>query len=133
MFYLLRSVGFNKIIIRFIKIMKKIITLGLISGSPLLALAVGTTISNILDTLVNYLGYIVPALITIAVIYFIWGVIVFMTSSDEEAKKNGRTKIVNGLIGLFVIVAFWGIIGVVKNSFGIQNNPTDNIIPVTPF
>ena len=45
----------------------------------------------------------------------------------------GRTKIINGLIGLFVIVAFWGIIGVVKNSFGIQNNPTDNIIPVTPF
>lgn len=133
MFYLLRSVGFNKIIIRFIKIMKKIIALGLVSGSPLLALAAGTTISNILDTLVNYLGYIVPALITIAVIYFIWGVITFMTSSDEEAKKNGRTKIINGLIGLFVIVAFWGIIGVVKNSFGIQNNPTDNIIPVTPF
>ncbi|MFA6386347.1 MAG: pilin [Candidatus Paceibacterota bacterium] len=113
--------------------MKKIITLGLVSGSPLLALAAGTTISNILDTLVNYLGYIVPALITIAVIYFIWGVITFMTSSDEEAKKMGRTKIINGLIGLFVIVAFWGIIGVVKNSFGIQNNPTDNIIPVTPF
>lgn len=133
MFYLLRSVGFNKIIIRFIKIMKKIIALGLVSGSPLLALAAGTTISNILDTLVNYLGYIVPALITIAVIYFIWGVITFMTSSDEEAKKMGRTKIINGLIGLFVIVAFWGIIGVIKNSFGIQNNPTDNIIPVTPF
>lgn len=133
MFYLLRSVGFNKIIIRFIKIMKKIIALGLVSGSPLLALAAGTTILNIIDTLLMYLGYVVPALITIAVIYFIWGVITFMTSSDEEAKKNGRTKIINGLIGLFVIVAFWGIIGVVKNSFGIQNNPTDNIIPVTPY
>lgn len=113
--------------------MKKIIALGLVSGSPLLVFAGGTTISNILDTLVNYLGYVVPALITIAVIYFIWGVITFMTSSDEEAKKMGRTKIINGLIGLFVIVAFWGIIGVIKNSFGIQNNPTDNIVPVTPF
>ncbi|MCX6754198.1 MAG: hypothetical protein NTV03_04050 [Candidatus Nomurabacteria bacterium] len=113
--------------------MKKIITLGLVSGSPLLALAAGTEIGNIIDKLILYLGYVVPALITIAVIYFIWGVITFMTSSDEEAKKMGRTKIINGLIGLFVIVAFWGIIGVVKNSFGIQNNPTDNIIPVTPF
>lgn len=113
--------------------MKKFIGFGLVLSFPLLALGAGTTIKNILDTLVDYLGYIVPALITIAVIYFIWGVITFMTSSDEEAKKMGRSKIINGLIGLFVIVAFWGIIGVVKNSFGIQNNPTDNIIPVTPY
>ncbi len=99
--------------------MKKIISFGLVLGSaPFMALA-ADQIGGIIATLIGYLNYIVPALITIAVVYFIWGVITFMTSSDEEAKKMGRTKIINGLIGLFVIVSFWGIIAVVKNTFGV--------------
>ena len=56
----------------------------------------------------------------------------FISSSDEEAKKGGRAKIINGLIGLFVIVCFWGIIGIVKNTFGIGNATGANIVPCTP-
>jgi len=112
--------------------MKKIISFSAVLVTfPVLALA-ADQIGGILATLVGYLNYIVPALITIAVVYFIWGVITFMTSSDEEAKKMGRTKIINGLIGLFVIVAFWGIIAVVKNTFGIGNITGQNITPCVP-
>lgn len=114
--------------------MKKIISAGVILGAtPLLASAAVNTVGGILDQLMGFLSYFVPALITIAVIYFIWGVISFMTASDEEAKKMGRTKIINGLIGLFVIVAFWGIIAVVKNTFGIGNTTGDSIVPLTPL
>lgn len=112
--------------------MKRIISLGFVLGAPVVTLAAVTTFGTILDTLLNYLSYIIPALITIAVIYFIWGVITFMRASDEEAKKMSRTKIINGIIGLFVIVAFWGIIGIVKNTFMISNNPNDNVLPYTP-
>lgn len=113
--------------------MKKIISFGLVFGfAPLLSFA-ATDITAIINTLLGYLTYVIPALITIAVIYFIWGVISFITSSDEEAKKNGRAKIINGLIGLFVIVAFWGIIAVVKNSFDINNDLEDSMIPETPI
>jgi len=113
--------------------MKKIISLGAVLGFiPFLASAATSTVGSVLATLIGYLNYIVPALITIAVVYFIWGVIQFMTSSEEEAKKKGRTKIINGLIGLFVIVAFWGIIGLVKRSFDIDNATGDNITPCVP-
>lgn len=110
--------------------MKKIILLGL-AIAPKVSFA-ADQIGGIIAQLVGYLNYIVPALITVAVVYFIWGVISFMTSSDEEAKKMGRTKIINGLIGLFVIVAFWGIIAVVKNTFGIGNVTGQNITPCVP-
>lgn len=113
--------------------MKKIISFGAILGfMPVFAFAADSSIGTVLATLIGYLNYIVPALITIAVVYFIWGVISFMTSSDEEAKKMGRTKIINGLIGLFIIVAFWGIIGLVKRSFDIDNATGDSIVPCTP-
>ena len=115
--------------------MKKIISLGLVlEFAPFLAsAATTTTIGGIIEILLGYLTYIIPALITIAVIYFIWGVIQFMSSGDEEQKKMARSKIINGLIGLFVIVAFWGIIGVVKNSFRISNDPNDGIVPLAPI
>ena len=86
---------------------------------PSLALATND-ISAILQTIFMWISWLVPVLITIAIIFFIWGVIQFISASDEEAKKLGRTRIINGLIGLFVIVAFWGIIAVVKNSFGLN-------------
>lgn len=113
--------------------MKKIISFGAVLGFiPAFAFAASSTVGSVLATLVGYLNYIVPALITIAVVYFIWGVISFMTSSDEEAKKLGRTKIINGLIGLFIIVAFWGIIGLVKRSFDVGNATGDSVVPCTP-
>lgn len=112
--------------------MKKYILLGLgFVSVPSMALAVNT-IPNIVKDMISWLDMLVPALVTIAVIYFIWGVISFITASDEEAKKMGRTKIVNGLIGLFVIVAFWGIIAIVKTTFNVGNATTDSIIPLTP-
>lgn len=102
--------------------MKKIIVLGFVFGlTPLLTLAAPDgTITGVLGLLIYWVGLIVPVLVTIAIGYFIWGVISFITASDEEAKKMGKTKIVNGLIGLFVILAFWGIIAMVRNTFGVN-------------
>ena len=103
--------------------MKKIIALGFVLlGAPLVTMAYTGTIDQVINQLITWIGWIVPALITLAIGYFIWGVIQFISASDEEAKKMGRTKIINGLIGLFVIMAFWGIIAVVKKTFGVESN-----------
>lgn len=91
-----------------------------------------TELGDILAKLIGYLNYIVPALVTIAVIYFIWGVISFITSSEEDAKKKGKSKIINGLIGLFVIVAFWGIIAVVQNTLRIDSRTSTGVTPCVP-
>ena len=117
--------------------MKKIISFGVVLGAvaPMLAFAVdgqSGTFGYIINLIGTWVGMIVPILIALAIAYFIWGVISFITSSDEEAKKKGRTKIINGLIGLFVIMAFWGVIALVKDTFGIQggtNTGNDIIWP----
>ena len=106
--------------------MKKIIKLSIILGaiSPILAFAATDLIGPIIIQLIGYLSFFLPAIITVAIIYFVWGVVQYMMASDEEQKKLGRSKIINGLIGLFVIVSFWGLIEIVKTSFGITNTPT---------
>lgn len=99
---------------------------------PAMTFASDTTFGDILATLIGYLNYVVPAFITVAVAYFIWGVIQFITSSEEDAKKKGKGKIINGLIGLFVIISFWGIIAVLQNTFRIDNRTNSGIAPCVP-
>lgn len=101
--------------------MKKIFWFSaLISAAPLAAFAATADVFTVLSLIGLILTkYIIPLLITLAVVYFIWGVIQYTVSQDEEAKKGARGKIINGLIGLFVIIAFWGIIFLVTNTFGV--------------
>ena len=105
--------------------MKKIISLGVVIGAtPLSVLAADSTAFSIIATINQLLSWIIPVLITLAVVYFIWGVIQYTVSTDEEAKKGARSKIIQGLIGLFVIVAFWGIINLITRTFDVGSEIT---------
>lgn len=75
---------------------------------------------------------IVPVLIALGVLYFVWGVVTYVIASDEEAKKAGRDRIVFGIIGLAVIIGMWGLVNFLRNTFGLNN--TQNIeLPTVPI
>lgn len=114
--------------------MKKIISLGVVLGGimPSFAFALNDQSAfSLITTISLLLSWIVPVLIALAVVYFIWGVIQYTISTDDEAKKGARSKIIQGLIGLFIIIAFWGIIKVVTNTFGIGPGTTP-VLPCVP-
>jgi len=74
---------------------------------------------------------VIPVLIALGVLYFVWGVIMYVVAGDEEKKKEGRDKIVYGLIGLAVIIGLWGLVNLLRNTFGLSN--TTNIeLPTIP-
>jgi hypothetical protein len=123
-----------------IKIMKKklIVLSGFVLGlAPVAALAQGITTGtgvaacvpgapiNDIPTLICKIGSIlnslVPVLIALGIVYFVYGVITYVISSDEEAKKAGRNRIIYGIIGLAVIVGVWGLVRIVTNTFGLNN------------
>ncbi len=113
--------------------MKKIISFSLVFGAmPFLAFAT-TDALGILTKISGLLAVIMPILVAFAAVYFVWGVITYIMSKDEEQKKKSRSKIVNGLIGLFVIVAFWGIIGIVMRTFDVGTGTGTNIVPTIPI
>lgn len=116
--------------------MKKIVSLGgaVLGLFPLVSFAAqGADAFSILTVINKILDYAIPILITLAVVYFIWGVIQYTVSGDEEKKKKARSMIIQGLIGLFVIVAFWGIIALVTNTFGVgPQKLSEDAIPCIP-
>ena len=64
---------------------------------------------------------IVPVLIALGVLYFVWGVVSYVIASDEEAKAAGRNRIIFGIIGLAVIIGVWGLVNFLRNTFGLNN------------
>lgn len=60
---------------------------------------------------------VIPFLIGIAVVAIVWGIFTYIRSAgDTEKIAEGRKTIIYGIIGLFVMLAFWGLVITVKNS-----------------
>jgi len=91
-----------------------------------------TTLQSLLCKFNELLGALLPFLIALGVVYFVWGVITYMIAADEEAKSAGRDKIIYGIIGLVVIVGLWGLVRLVTNTFGL-NNVTNINLPTVPY
>ena len=75
----------------------------------------------ILCKLNDILGMVLPFLIALAVVIFVWGVVMYVVSSDEEAKATGRTRMIWGIVGLAVIIGLWGLVKIITNTFGLNN------------
>ncbi|MBP6883737.1 MAG: hypothetical protein KBC06_00695 [Candidatus Pacebacteria bacterium] len=91
-----------------------------------------TTIQSLICKFNEILGAILPFLIALGVLYFVFGVVQFVIASDEEAKTTGRNRMIYGIIGLVVIVGMWGLVRIVTNTFGL-NNTTNINFPTVPY
>ncbi len=64
---------------------------------------------------------LMPLLFSIAMLVFIWGVVRYVISPDgSEDRERGRSFMVYGVIGLFVMVAVWGLVAIISNTFEIN-------------
>jgi len=100
--------------------------------SPCDAVGVGNVFAGLICKIGNILNSIIPLLITLAVIYFIWGVIHYAIARDESAKTEGRGAMINGLIALMVIVSVWGLVNFIKDFIGIDVEDSEIQIPCVP-
>lgn len=90
------------------------------------------TLEGILCKIGDILNILIPILIVLAVVIFIWGVITYVVGGDEEAKKKGRMRMVWGIVGIAVIVALWGLVRVLTRTFGVDR-PENVNFPTTPY
>lgn len=73
---------------------------------------------------------LVPFLIGLAVVVFIYGVIILMFSEGGEKKEEGKQFMFWGIIGIFVMVSVWGLVAIVSNTFNLDNQT--RTIQITP-
>jgi predicted membrane protein len=108
--------------------MKKVLAGVVVGLVPLLALAQGTIIS-VIGKVKGILDAVVPVIIGLAVIYFLWNVAKYVLSAD--GKEEARTGMIWGIIGIVVMVSVWGLVALVQNSFDIRGTSAQNV-PTLP-
>ena len=111
---------------------KKIGLSGLLYFAPFFAFAQGTTdVSDILGTVGGLLNAVIPLIIGLAFVVFLWGIYKYVSAASGEGKEGARETIIYGIIGLFVMLAAWGLVNVLLNTFNLDTaTPTD--LPVIP-
>ncbi|XKT74181.1 MAG: hypothetical protein ACJKTH_02370 [Patescibacteria group bacterium UBA2163] len=76
-------------------------------------------LSIFIDNFVRFIiNPLIGLLMALAVVYFLWGAAqLVLNGGSEEGRKKGKDALLWGLIGLFIMVAVFGILRVVVGTF----------------
>ena len=96
------------------------------------ALAATTNFKELINNvfIAGIIKPLVPFLIGLAVVVFIYGVLILMFSEGGEKKEEGKQYMLWGIIGIFVMVSVWGLVAILTSSFGLENTPKNINIQV---
>ncbi|MFA6006254.1 MAG: hypothetical protein WC764_00805 [Candidatus Paceibacterota bacterium] len=83
----------------------------------------GGSAFSFLQTVKSVMNLLVPIMVGLALIYFIYGLAEYILISGESGKKEeGRTRMIWGTIAMFVLVSVWGLVAFLQKTVGIDAN-----------
>lgn len=105
---------------------KKILVLGIIFFS-MANLTFAVSFSELALTLSNgIIATISKLAFGFAVVFFLWGIFVFVMNADDATKREeGKKRILWGLVAIFVMVSVWGLLAAVDNTTNLDNTHLD--------
>lgn len=117
--------------------MNKIIPLLILFFVPIITSA--QAVNNLNDLIVLFiviLETIIPILIGLAVLLFIWGLLRYYMSDNQNTKKEAVRIIGYGVVSIFVMVSMWGLVNFISYSLGLNINNVggpNNTLPINPI
>ena len=73
---------------------------------------IGKIKSEIIDPLIWFIFFL-------GFLYFLYGVYEMVRGADDEtARATGRQHILWGLVGMFIMISFWGIMNLICGTIG---------------
>jgi hypothetical protein len=104
--------------------MKKNLSIHIVTAiallTPAITFAAGKNLAYIIDLIISYLNQFLVLLIGLAVVIFVWYIIQYFIKPNED-RKNAGQYVMYSLIGFFVVLSFWGLVNILQNTFGLQN------------
>jgi len=93
------------------------------STLPLLMMAQGpgndaVSLVQFAATFIN--KQLIPFFVLLALLYVMYATVQFIRErEDSQAKSERKEQIFWGIIGLFVILTIWSLVGIIENTFNI--------------
>jgi len=84
---------------------------------PILTFATG--FEDVLETFASMMAILMPVLVSLAVLFFVISLVMFILKEGEE-KAKAKTQMIWGIVILFVIISIWGLVGVLSDTFNLD-------------
>jgi len=109
--------------------LKKILG-GSVLGALLPYVAAAQDVDSLLYKIKSTLNTVIMLLFVLVTLYFIWGVVKYVSAAGDEAKlKAGKQHMIWGIIGMAVMAGAWGIVNLVVNYLVGGSGGTTPTIP----
>jgi hypothetical protein len=80
----------------------------------------------------DFINILMPFIIALTVLVFLWGIFRMVVSSDESAREEARGYITWGVIALFVMVSVWGLVNILVSTLHLNNRAPQNLEQLIP-
>jgi hypothetical protein len=100
---------------------------------PMVA-AAQSPFSDLLEEVQGFINDLIPLLIGLAVVFFLYTLARFMLSAgDPEKQKNAKGMMIYGIVVLVVMVSVWGLVNFVVDTLDLGGADVNDIpIPEAP-
>jgi hypothetical protein len=78
---------------------------------------------SLVNTAIGYFNQAIYLIIALAIVTFVWNVYKYFIISDPENKSEASKYVMFSVIGLFVILSFWGLVNIVSNTLNLDTTP----------
>jgi hypothetical protein len=85
------------------------------SLTPILCLG-ASDVLGLIATIQDIFSAIVPLIISLAVIFFLWSTAQYILR-EGDSQKDAKDHMMWGIIILFVMVSVWGLVAILGNTF----------------
>ncbi|MFA5987253.1 MAG: hypothetical protein WC797_01200 [Candidatus Paceibacterota bacterium] len=90
-------------------------------------------LNTVVQKILGQLGSLPALILAIAVLYFLWGVVSYVRAGADGDIAEASAMIIWGLVAIFVIIAVWGLVGLISTTFGVGTTGTGLSAPgLTP-
>lgn len=84
------------------------------------------SLTDIIGCLTSLAQGVVPVLISLALLFFFWGLAQWILNvSDSDKHKEGKERMIWGLVALFFIVSIAGLVSILQATFFSSNSLHD--------
>jgi hypothetical protein len=87
--------------------------------------------------LLNILAFtntvLIPFIIGIGFLVFVWGMFLYFIAggANDDKKEKGKSLMIYATLGFVLIIVFWGVVNLLTESTGLQNENLRNV-PTVP-
>lgn len=88
---------------------------------------IGSGVYGLLDFARNLINQLIPFIIALTVLVFLWGIFKYVLATDADSRKEAQGYMIWGVIALFVMVSVWGLVNIL-----VRTTNLDNVAPKAP-